>query len=97
MLEASDADLVVCEVGPGVEPDAVTLDAVARLQLAARRRGRRVYLRHVPRELAELLAFTGLAEVVGPASKLVELRREPEEREEALGVEEGRELDDLAV
>jgi hypothetical protein len=55
----------------------------------AARLGRRVRLRHPSAALTELLALAGLAEVLG-----VEARREPEEREERVGVEEERELDD---
>ena len=40
-----------CDVA-GVEPDAVTVDALARLQLAARRRGCHVRLCNVPRSSA---------------------------------------------
>jgi ABC-type transporter Mla MlaB component len=48
----------------GVEPDAVTVDALARLQLAARRRGCQVRLRNASRELCELVAFMGLEDVL---------------------------------
>jgi ABC-type transporter Mla MlaB component len=63
LLERSGAELALCDVR-GVEPDAVTVDALARLQLAARRHGCQVRLRHVSRELLELLAFMGLRDVV---------------------------------
>lgn len=33
LLEGSDAELVVCDVGAVVDPDAVTVDALARVQL----------------------------------------------------------------
>ena len=68
------------------------VDALARLQLAARRGGYRVRLTGAPDELVELIELAGLREVLG-----VEPRRQPEEREERLGVEEERELDDAAV
>jgi hypothetical protein len=48
----------------GVEPDAVTVDALARLQLAAQRHGCQVRLRHASDELLQLVAFMGLAEVL---------------------------------
>jgi ABC-type transporter Mla MlaB component len=48
----------------GVEVDAVTVDALARLQLAARRHGCRVRLRHASTELLELVAFMGLSDVL---------------------------------
>ena len=53
----------LCDVA-GVEPDAVTVDALARLQLAARRRGCRVRLRNASPELRKLVAFMGLADVL---------------------------------
>lgn len=63
LLERSGADIALCDVR-GVEPDAVTVDALARLQLAARRHGCRVRLRHASSELLELLAFMGLEDVL---------------------------------
>jgi ABC-type transporter Mla MlaB component len=63
LLNQSGAALALCDV-TGVEPDAVTVDALARLQLAARRHGCRVRLRHASDELLELLAFMGLADVL---------------------------------
>lgn len=55
---------VVCDVGALVVPDGVAVDALARLQLAARRRGCRVALRHAPTQLLDLLALAGLTEIV---------------------------------
>ncbi len=52
-----------CDVAT-VAPDAVTLEALARLQLAARRRGYQVRLRHASPALRQLLAFTGLEYVL---------------------------------
>jgi ABC-type transporter Mla MlaB component len=63
LLETSDTELVLCDVR-GVDPDAVTVDALARLQLAAGRHGCRVGLRHASGALRELVAFMGLAEVL---------------------------------
>jgi ABC-type transporter Mla MlaB component len=63
LLGASDADIALCEVR-GVEPDAVTIDALARLQLAAQRYGCRVRLQGASPELLELVAFLGLADVL---------------------------------
>ena len=63
VLAASQARVVLCEVR-GVEPDAVTVDALARLQLGARRHGCRVRLRHASSELLELVAFMGLSDVL---------------------------------
>ncbi len=60
LLEAGDVETVDCDVGPRVRPDAVTVDALARLQLTARRLGCRLRLRHASSELRELIAFMGL-------------------------------------
>ena len=63
LLERNAAPIAFCEVG-SVAPDAVTVDALARLQLAAGRRGCRIHLRHASDELRELVAFMGLANVL---------------------------------
>src|SRR5689334_3867481 len=59
--------VAICDVD-GVGADAVTVDALARLQFAARRHGCRVHLRGAAPELVELVAFMGLSDVlVDPA------------------------------
>jgi ABC-type transporter Mla MlaB component len=63
LMERSCADVALCDVR-GVDPDAVTVDALARLQLAARRHSGQVRLRHASNELRELLAFMGLRDVL---------------------------------
>jgi hypothetical protein len=63
LLEDSGTGVAVCDVR-GVDPDAVTIDALARLQLAARRHGCQVRLRHASNELRDLVAFMGLADVL---------------------------------
>lgn len=63
LLETSGADVALCDVS-GIDPDAVTIDALARLQLAARRHDCRVRLRHASGELLELVAFMGLRDVL---------------------------------
>ena len=72
----------------GLAPDAVTVDALARLQLAARRNGSEIRLQNASAELLELVDFMGLRDV---------FQRQPEEREHPLGVEEEREAGDPAV
>jgi ABC-type transporter Mla MlaB component len=59
LLERSAADLVICDVR-AAEPDAVTVDALGRVQLAARRAGCRLRLRSASRELRGLVALMGL-------------------------------------
>ena len=63
LLETSGADVAVCDVR-GVQADAVVVDGLARLQLAARRHGCRVRLRHASSELRDLVAFMGLRDVL---------------------------------
>jgi ABC-type transporter Mla MlaB component len=63
LLETSGAAVALCDVR-GVEPDAVTVDALARLQLGAQRHGCRVRLRNASDELRELVAFMGLRDVL---------------------------------
>jgi ABC-type transporter Mla MlaB component len=63
LLEGSHALVAFCEV-QRVNADAVTVDALARLQLAARRHGCQVRLRGASDELRELVAFMGLADVM---------------------------------
>jgi ABC-type transporter Mla MlaB component len=55
--------LAFCDVAT-VEPDAVTVDALARLQLAARRCGCTVRLRNASPELCALVRFLGLCDVL---------------------------------
>ena len=70
-------------------PDVASGEALARLRLTAGREGRGLRLSGVSSELADLLAFVGLAGVLG-----LEPERQPEEREQRLGVEEERQLGD---
>jgi ABC-type transporter Mla MlaB component len=62
-LGESRGGVAFCDVS-GVDPDAVTVDALARLQLAARRHGCQVRLRNASDELLQLLAFMGLGDVL---------------------------------
>lgn len=64
LLARSDAAIALCDVSDVVEVDAVTIDALARLQLAARRRGCQLRLQHVSPPLRALLAFIGLDDVI---------------------------------
>ena len=64
LLSASSATVLVCQVD-GVEPDAVTVDALCRLQVAAQRCRCRIELRGASPELLELVAFMGLEDVFG--------------------------------
>lgn len=98
LLDKAGHDPAVCDVGALAEPDAVTVDALARLQLTARRLGRRLRFRGACGELLDLVAFVGLGDALpcGAASG-VESRGQPEEREQALGVEEEADPGDRTV
>jgi ABC-type transporter Mla MlaB component len=61
--EPSTTPIVFCDV-QGVRADAAVVDALARLQLAARRQHCQVRLRGASRELRELVAFMGLGDVL---------------------------------
>jgi len=63
LLRGAAADVAVCDVA-GVAADAVAVDALARLQLAARRHGCRIRLEHTSAELRDLIAFMGLEDVL---------------------------------
>ena len=63
VLSKNGAGIVHCDV-LGVDADAVTVDALARLQLAARRQGCQVRLRNASSELLDLVAFMGLRDVL---------------------------------
>jgi anti-anti-sigma regulatory factor len=78
---------VLCDVR-SLPANAAAVDLLARLQLAARRHGGEIRLSGASKPLRELIALCGLAGV---------LEREPEQREEPLGVEEERQLGDPAA
>ena len=63
LLERSEAGIAFCDVS-GIHPDAVTVDALCRLQLAAKRHGCKVRLRNASAELLDLVAFMGLKDVL---------------------------------
>ena len=79
LLEGCDAGRVPCDVGELAEPDVVTIDGLARLQLTAKRLGYRVELQRACGELEDLLVLTGLGDVRPCAGR----------REDASGVEPG--------
>ena len=63
LFRSSGAGVAFCDVR-SVDADAVTVDALTRLQLAARRHGCQVRLRNASSELRELLDFMGLRDVL---------------------------------
>jgi hypothetical protein len=83
---------VDCDVAHVRCADLATVDALARAALNARRFGARLRVVNETRELEELIALAGLDEVLFGGR-----RREAEQREESLGVEEGGEAGDPSV
>ncbi|HEV7584772.1 MAG TPA: STAS domain-containing protein [Solirubrobacteraceae bacterium] len=63
LLEGARPEVLCCELR-AVEADAVAVDALARLALAARRHGAHVLLGGASPELRDLVALMGLAEVL---------------------------------
>ncbi|MFF8842579.1 STAS domain-containing protein [Streptomyces sp. NPDC015127] len=57
-------EVVVCDVGGLAQTSLAVVDALARLQLTARRHGTRIRLRNAPPELVALLDLVGLVELV---------------------------------
>ena len=64
LLQAGGAGVVICDVGAVTVPDAAAVDAVARLQLTAKRLGREMKVRNACAEMQELIALTGLSHVL---------------------------------
>jgi hypothetical protein len=56
-------EIVICDVRDA-EADVATVDALARIQLTAKRLGCRMRLRNASVELLQLVAFMGLADVL---------------------------------
>jgi ABC-type transporter Mla MlaB component len=63
LLAESGAEVAVCDLR-GVAPDAVAVDALARLELAARRHGCQIQVGGGSPDLCELISFMGLRDVL---------------------------------
>jgi ABC-type transporter Mla MlaB component len=64
LLEAGDPVIAFCDVGQIESVDAVTVDALARLQLAGLQRGCQIRLRHASEALRQLVWLMGLEAVL---------------------------------
>jgi hypothetical protein len=94
VLVSGDTTVVYGTIPPDGRFDLSVVNELARLQLAARRLGCSIMLRGVGVELAELLEFAGLTDILPPA---VEGGREISRKAEGgkqCGVEEGVEPGD---
>lgn len=89
---ARSRDAIVCDVSTLTEPDLGTVDALARLELAVKKLGGALALCGVGPRLRELLELTGLEETL-----CVEAPGQPEQREQALRVEEEADAGDGAA
>ncbi|MEV4200061.1 STAS domain-containing protein [Micromonospora globbae] len=88
LLRGRAPGVVACEVGAVDRPDVVTVEALARLRLTARRHGWRLVVRDAGPGLLRLVELLGLTDALGQSG------RQPEQREQALGVEEVGDLGD---
>ena len=82
---------IVCDLSALGDADVQVIELLGRLELAARRHGRTLRLRNASPALIGLIAFVGL-----DSALRLEAGREAEEREDPVGVEEERQLDDPA-
>ncbi len=109
-LEATGGGVVVCDVAGLGPPGLAAVDALARLELTARRAGGRIRLKDPDPALRALLDLVGLrfdtstGAAPDPGGRecrdllgTVQVRREPEQREPARGVEEAVEPGDAAL
>jgi ABC-type transporter Mla MlaB component len=96
VINSSDGELIVCDVD-ALPANVRTIEALARLQLTARRHGRRIRLQRASRELQQLIEFVGLSEVLAVRPALRGRSGDAEEREHPRGVEERVDPDDPPV
>lgn len=83
LLISRRADLVTCDVAALAPADATAIEALARLQLTARRLGRAIRLRDAPDELRDLLTLTGLRDALPLCPGLsTQVHRQIEQREQ---------------
>jgi anti-anti-sigma regulatory factor len=82
---------VDCDVSHVRRADLATVGALARAHVNARRLGVRLHVVNASPALVELITLTGLEPV------LLGAQRQPEQREETVGVEERVEPDDPPI
>jgi anti-anti-sigma regulatory factor len=91
--------VLVCDVSSLADADEEILNALAGLQLAARRCGASIHFVNASRRLRDLLELVGLGDVFACSGALgsdVQVRRHTEQREQ-LGVDEIVDPGDAAV
>jgi anti-anti-sigma regulatory factor len=88
-VQPTSEAIVVVDVSALTQPDPAILDALVRLQLAARRLGSSIRLENACTELVDLLALVGLSDVLPVVcGSGVEIDRQIEQREQVLVDEE---------
>jgi hypothetical protein len=97
LLDRTQGGAVICDVGAITGADLGTVDALARVQLTARRCGGDVRLKDASPYLRNLLALAGLADVVRCSAGSVDPEGQPEHREEPGRVEEEGDPADLSA
>jgi hypothetical protein len=75
-----------------LSPDIASVERIARLRVCVRRGGYDLSLANVSEELRQVIGLAGLAQTLG-----VEVKRQPEQREELGRIEEEGDLPDLPV
>jgi anti-anti-sigma regulatory factor len=83
ILRGRDGGVVVCDVADVIRPDVVTVEALARLRVTARRHGWRLVVSGAGPDLRQLVSLFGLTGALDQAG------RQSEQRKQAGGVEEG--------
>lgn len=64
LMSRCDREVVICDVSGLADPDFTTVDALARLQVTAKRLGHSLRLRGASPELGALIELAGLGEVL---------------------------------
>ncbi|MFG2054291.1 STAS domain-containing protein [Micromonospora sp. NPDC048930] len=82
LLRGRGPGIVACDVAAVASPDVVTVEALARLRLTARRHGWQLVVRGAGPALLRLVELLGLTD------ELPQSGRQPEQREEPSGVQE---------
>jgi ABC-type transporter Mla MlaB component len=82
LVRGRGGGVVVCDVAGVAHPDVVTVEALARLRLTARRHGWSLVVTGAGPDLLELVRLLGLTDA------LLQAGRQSEQREEAGGLEE---------
>ena len=78
LASTAEPPVVVCDAAALADPNCVDVDALARLQLTARRLGTRISLMRASEKLYDLLDFAGLSAVLPAETSALEPPRQTE-------------------